>query len=130
VVLVAGAANVANALDVRPGRALKASLPAAVGAALAGGPGRLPPLLGALVGAAVALPLDLRERAMLGDSGANLLGFAAGLGLYGVLPAWAVPGAAAAVVALNLLAETVTLSALIERSALLRSVDRLGRLPD
>lgn len=128
-VLVAGAANAANALDVRPGRALKAWLPAAVGAALAGGPGRLPPLLGALAGAAAALPLDLRERAMLGDSGANLVGFAAGLGLYGVLPGWAVPAAAAAVVALNALAETVTLSALIERSSLLRAVDRLGRLP-
>jgi len=128
--LVAAAANAANALDVRPGRTLKASLPVALAAALAGAPGRLPPLLGALAGAAAALPFDLRERAMLGDSGANLVGFAAGLGLYGVLPAWAVAAAAAAAVALNLLAETVTFSALIERSALLRKWDRLGRLPD
>lgn len=129
-VLVAGAANLANGLDVRPGRALKASLPAGAWAALAGGPGRLPPLLGALAGAALALPFDLRERAMLGDSGANLVGFAAGLGLYGALPAWAVPAVAAVVVALTVLAETVTLSALIDRAPPVRFLDRLGRPPE
>jgi hypothetical protein len=128
-VLAAGAANAANALDVRPGRALKAALPIGAAAALSGAPGRLPPLLGALAGAAVALPFDLRERAMLGDGGANLAGFAAGVGLYGVLPDPAVAGAAAAVVAVNLLAETVTLSTLIDRWPPLRFVDRLGRPP-
>jgi hypothetical protein len=45
------------------------------------------------------LPFDLRESAMLGDGGANLLGFAAGIALYGALPdPWVAVAAGGAVV--------------------------------
>ena len=80
--------NVTNALDVRPGRALKWALllmvPVIPGAWGQGG-WRLswPRCIGAAV---VALPFDLRERAMLGDAGSNPLGLAAGAGLAAVLP--------------------------------------------
>jgi hypothetical protein len=66
---------------------------------------------------------------MLGDGGANLLGFTIGLGLYLVLgDAWVVVAAAIAV-AINAVAETATLSWVIDAVPPLRWFDALGRLP-
>jgi hypothetical protein len=66
---------------------------------------------------------------MLGDGGANLLGFTIGLGLYLVLgDAWVVVAAAIAV-AINAVAETATLSRVIDAVPPLRWFDALGRLP-
>jgi hypothetical protein len=127
VVLLAAGANVWNGLDVRPGRALKAFV--APGAAfLAWGTlVHAPAIAGLLVGSLIALPVDLRERAMLGDGGANLLGFAAGLALFDVLSdAW-VPVASAIGVALNVVADTVSFSRVIEAAPPLRYLDGLGR---
>ncbi|MGH2637108.1 MAG: hypothetical protein ACRDHU_13320, partial [Actinomycetota bacterium] len=127
VVLLAACANVWNGLDVRPGRALKAFLVPGVVFLVWGELEHAPAIAGLVAGAVVVLPLDLRERAMLGDGGANLLGFAAGLGLYGVLSdAW-VPAAAAIALALNVIADTVSLSRVIEAAPPLRFVDGLGR---
>jgi len=128
VVLIAGCANVWNGLDVRPGRALKFALLAM--ACLIGVPLDLLPTLPllALACGCVLWP-DLRERAMLGDGGANLLGFTIGLGLFLILPdAWVIVGALVAV-ALNVVAETFTLSRLIDAVPPLRWFDGLGRLP-
>jgi hypothetical protein len=130
VVLLAGAANVWNGLDVRPGRAAKAFVPIGLAFVAFGDPGRAPAVLGLAVGALVVLPYDLTERAMLGDGGANLLGFAAGLGLFLLLPAWAVPLAAAGVLALNAVAETLTLSRAIAAVPPLRWLDERGRRLD
>lgn len=128
--LLAASANLGNALDVRPGRALKVFLPILV-LGLATVPLDLHPALPGLAIAAVpALRRDLRERDMLGDGGANLLGFAGGLALLLALPGGAAVLAAFVVVGLNLLAETVGLSTLIARSRTLTAVDRLGRLPE
>jgi hypothetical protein len=80
-----------------------------------------------LVGAGLVLPLDLRELAMLGDGGSNALGFAAGLGLYDILPPVWVAVAAALAVGLNVLAETRSFSRVIESQPALRWLDRLGR---
>lgn len=129
VVLLAASANVWNSLDVRPGRALKAFAPVVIVALVAGDPTSAPALVGLAVGAAFALPLDLGERAMLGDGGANLLGFAAGLGLYGILGDVGVVVGAALAVALNVVAETITLSRVIEVVPALSVLDRLGRRP-
>lgn len=129
VVLLAACANVWNGLDVRPGRALKAYLPAGLAFVLGGDVAAAPIAFGVFLGAVVALPLDLRELAMLGDGGSNLLGFVAGLGLVLVLPGWALALAAAVAVALNLVAETITFSRAIERTAPLRWLDGLGRRP-
>ncbi|HSP60392.1 MAG TPA: hypothetical protein VLO09_04965, partial [Ornithinimicrobium sp.] len=72
--VVAGAANLANLFDLRPGRALKVALAHALPLAVLGHPAA------AAVGGAglVALPDDLAGRTMLGDTGANPLGAAVG----------------------------------------------------
>ena len=125
--VVAGCANLLNLLDVRPGRALKLFIPSAValGAATFH---RTLGLYWELAGAAaVALWFDLRERFMVGDCGANVLGFVIGIGILLVLPApwlWAV---LAVLVVLHVLADTVTLSRLIDAAPPLRFLDRLGR---
>jgi len=75
------------------------------------------------------IPHAFGERAVLGDGGSNLLGFAAGLGMYLVLADAGVWLAAGSAVVLNVLADTVTLSRLIEGTPPLRWFDTLGRLP-
>lgn len=129
IVLIAACANVWNGLDVKPGRALKAFLPPAVAFLAWGALEHAPVILGLFVGALVVLPFDLRERAMLGDGGSNMLGFAVGIGVYDVVPDPWVPVAAGAAVALNIVADTVSFSRLIERLAPLRWLDALGRRP-
>jgi hypothetical protein len=127
VILVSACANVWNGLDVRPGRAIKFGLVALlglVGADLA----VLPTLPGVAIGSATALWFDLKERAMLGDGGANLLGFTIGLGLYVVLPAWGVVLAVVVALAINAIAETTTLSRVIGSVPPLRWFDGLGSL--
>ncbi len=120
--------NLWNVLDVVPGRALKwgivalgAALPAALGGSVA-------TLLAAGLGAALGvLPFDLLERGMLGDAGSNPLGLLAGLGLAVVLPTpWLVLAAGAAAL-VQVAAETVTISRVVEAVPPLRWFDRLGR---
>lgn len=127
VVLLAAGANVWNGLDVRPGRALKAFAVPGAAFLVWGTLVHAPAIAGLLVGGALALPADLRERAMLGDGGANLLGFAAGLGVFDALADGWVPVAAAVGVALNVVAETVSFSRVIEAAPPLRYLDGLGR---
>jgi hypothetical protein len=127
IVLLAAGANVWNGLDVRPGRALKAFVLPALAFVAWGTLGQAPAIVGLAAGTIVAMPLDLRERAMLGDGGANLLGFAAGLAIFVVLAdAW-VSVAAAVAVALNVVADTVSFSRVIESAPPLRYLDALGR---
>jgi hypothetical protein len=131
-VLVATATNLGNALDVRPGRALKwagLALAAAAAAALVvDDPTGSGPVAAAALGAVLGLlPLDLKERGMLGDAGSNPLGLLAGATLAGVLPPWGVVGAAAVALGLQLVAETVTVSRVIDAVPPLRWLDRLGR---
>ena len=114
-VLVALAANALNQLDTAPGRALKAYLAAAV-------------LIDAPKGLAVLLlPYDLREMGMLGDAGSNGLGALLGLKSVGRLTGRGRAVAIGALAGLTLLGESVSLGSLIERTPVLRELDRLGR---
>ena len=126
VLLVAGTTNLANVLDVVPGRALKFSLPVAVVLL-----GVTQTRLGwATVGqAAVLLPFDVRERGMLGDAGANLLGFGLGVVAFQSLSTAWMCAALVVVLLLNALAETVTLTRIIRATPPLRWVDELWRIP-
>jgi UDP-GlcNAc:undecaprenyl-phosphate GlcNAc-1-phosphate transferase len=127
--VIALVTNFVNLLDVRPGRALK-------GFWLLQGLcflfGNIPALLAALflymlTVTVAAAPADLSARVMLGDTGANVLGFFAGvfcavsfllsvkLLLVGVL-IW-----------LHLYAERVSLTEIIECNRWLRRIDEWGR---
>lgn len=126
--LVAGTANLVNLLDLRPGRALK--VVAALGglSALTGGPGSA--LAAAAAGPALAaLPDDLAERSMLGDTGANAAGALLGTAWVARLPRAGRLTALAAVTALTLASERVSFTAVIERTPALRALDQLGRRP-
>jgi UDP-N-acetylmuramyl pentapeptide phosphotransferase/UDP-N-acetylglucosamine-1-phosphate transferase len=128
--LVALAANLGNLFDRAPGRTLKVSAVAFV--ALVGGVGLEPRLGGvaATIGAGLALLVpDLRERVMLGDTGANALGAALGFGVVLTCATGTRVGVLVGVVALNAASEAVSFSRVIERVAPLRTIDGWGRLP-
>jgi len=122
------ATHLFNLLDLRPGRATKALL--ILGAGLLIGSQDARPLwsLGLFAGPAlVAGFYDLRERAMLGDSGASLLGALAGLWLVLTLSGTGQAIALALLAALTIYGELYSLSALIERTRALRRLDAWGR---
>lgn len=126
------AANLINLLDRAPGRALKVVLLIGLLLAAFGNVAwsvTAAPVLGAAVG---VLPEDLREKAMLGDAGANPLGAVLGLGLALSVPRphvywWVIGGIV--LLALNLASEKWSFSRIIENNRVLRAVDRWGRLP-
>ena len=127
-VLIAAATNLWNGLDVRPGRALKfgyLALPALLTCAWP----VVPFAPGVALASVLVLPWDAGERAMLGDAGANLLGVTIGIAMFDAMPDHQVVAAAAIGVALNVLAETVTLSRTIDALPPLRWYDRLGGSP-
>ena len=122
------ATNLFNLIDLRPGRSTKALV--LLGAGLTIGTRDAGPLaaLGVLAFPAVALGIyDLRERAMLGDSGSSLMGAVAGLWIVlsldtvGQLVALALIGLA------SVYGEFRSLGALIERTPILRQLDSFGR---
>jgi UDP-GlcNAc:undecaprenyl-phosphate GlcNAc-1-phosphate transferase len=122
------ATNVFNLLDLRPGRATKAFV--LLGTGLAIGSADLHPLweLGLFAAPAlVAGAYDLRERVMLGDTGANLLGALAGLWLVLTLSGTGQIVALVLLAGITLYGELRSISALIERTPGLRQLDSLGR---
>lgn len=122
------ATNALNLLDLRPGRAFKAF--ALIGAGLTIGSRDLRPLwtLGLFVGPALlAGAYDLREEAMLGDTGANLLGALAGLWMVLTLSQTGQLIALALLVTLTVYGELHSISELVSRVPLLRGLDSWGR---
>lgn len=128
VALLILATNLFNLLDLRPGRAEKAL--ALLGAGLCLGLWTLVPLelLGIFVGPVlVGARLTLGEKAMLGDTGSNLIGAVAGVWLLTSLGADARLLALGVVVALTVYGEIRSISATIESVPPLRWLDSLGR---
>jgi len=128
VALLILATNAFNLLDLRPGRAEKALGLLGIGLCL--GAWTLAPLelLGVFVGpVAVGAWLTLRERAMLGDTGSNLLGAVAGVWLLTTLDGDARLIALFAVSALTVYGELRSISTTIESVPPLRWLDSLGR---
>lgn len=153
-VLIAGTANLANLLDLRPGRALKATVlvaaplsyfscaaaktPAsgASGAASAtpvspASPASAQRLLASGLNAAAitALVEDLQETTMLGDTGANAAGALLGTSLA-ANDSWKLRlGTALGVVGLILASEKVSFSKVIAANPALNWLDQLWRHP-
>lgn len=120
--------NLFNLLDLRPGRAVKAFVLLGAGLTLGAWDARPLAVLGLFAAPVLVAGLyDLRERAMLGDTGANLIGGLAGLWLVLTLGATGQAIALAAVLALTVYGEFRSLSALVERTPLLRQIDSIGR---
>jgi len=141
---IALSANFVNLCDLRPGRASKVSilmlvigLVVGVGQVLSSDVGALRTsyliteifqFFVFLLPVLATLRLDLRERGMLGDAGANPSGFIAGayiathLGLIGLIVFFLI------MLALNLASEKFSFTHVIERNPLLSRLDRIGRI--
>jgi hypothetical protein len=123
------ATNLFNLLDLRPGRVEKAFVALLAGLCLVGWTDAPLTVLGLFIGPVLVMaPLTLRERAMLGDTGSNLVGALAGVSLLLVLGEGARLVALAIVAALTVYGEFRSISAAIERIPPLRALDSLGRV--
>lgn len=153
-VLIAGTANLANLLDLRPGRALKATVLVATplsyfscaaaktpASGASGAPSAKPVspasaasaqrlLASGLNAAAItALVEDLQETTMLGDTGANAAGALLGTSLA-ANDSWKLRlGTALGVVGLILASEKVSFSKVIAANPALNWLDQLWRRP-
>jgi UDP-GlcNAc:undecaprenyl-phosphate/decaprenyl-phosphate GlcNAc-1-phosphate transferase len=128
--------NLFNLLDLRPGRSAKAFLLLGVLLSLVAWHGPYPddaPFVPLWMVGPLAAPIlvvgffDLKERTMLGDVGANLIGAVAGLWLLYAFETTGQLIALAIVLALTVLGEFRSLNTLIERTPLLRQIDSIGR---
>jgi UDP-GlcNAc:undecaprenyl-phosphate/decaprenyl-phosphate GlcNAc-1-phosphate transferase len=120
--------NLFNLLDLRPGRSFKVFL--LLGAGLTLGAWDLDPLwaLGLFAGGVLVVGIyDVRERAMLGDTGSNLIGALAGLWVVFALGTTGQAIALAVALAITIYGEFRSISAFVEKAPLLRQLDSLGR---
>lgn len=122
--------NAMNLLDVRPGRSLKVFLPCSLVVLVSMSAiekDLFIALVPVFVGGLLLYPHDVQGKGMLGDAGANLLGFTLGYGLLLVSP---ISLKILLIVVLGYMhkqAETSSLTRLIEQNRLLNWLDRLGR---
>jgi UDP-GlcNAc:undecaprenyl-phosphate/decaprenyl-phosphate GlcNAc-1-phosphate transferase len=126
--VIALAANLANLFDRAPGRTIKVALLATVVLLVA--VGLAPELAGVaiIVGATlVVLADDLRERLMLGDTGANALGGALGVGAVAATAPATRLWVMVVLLVLNVASERFSFSRVIDAVPPLRVLDRLGR---
>jgi UDP-GlcNAc:undecaprenyl-phosphate GlcNAc-1-phosphate transferase len=120
--------NLFNLLDLRPGRVEKVFFVLLAGLCIGGWTGEPLQLLGIFIGPViVGTAFTLREKAMLGDTGSNLVGALAGVALLEVLSDDARLVALALVAALTVYGEFRSISTAIERIPPLRYLDSLGR---
>lgn len=126
--VVALSANLVNLLDLRPGRALKAAMLVGVPLATSSKSIAARRIGGLAVGASAGLlPVDLGERTMLGDAGANCLGALLGAAAMADASRRRIAVALAGLTALTVASEYVSFSSVIEKNSVLRAIDRVGR---
>ncbi len=129
--IVALAANVGNLFDRAPGRTTKVTVVLFVVLAVVAGTSRLfAPAVAVGAGLGLLVP-DLREKMMLGDAGANVMGAMCGVAalvaFWSPSSRWVV---LAVVLGINLLSEVVSFSTVIDSTPPLRWFDRVGSLRD
>jgi hypothetical protein len=126
--VLALAAHLGNLLDTRPGRSEKA-LALTIAAVCLTSRSLVPlePIAALVVPVAVCSWFTLRERAMLGDSGASLIGGMVGILLVTALSVPALWISLALLFAISLYGEFRSISSGIERVPLLARLDSFGR---
>jgi UDP-N-acetylmuramyl pentapeptide phosphotransferase/UDP-N-acetylglucosamine-1-phosphate transferase len=125
--LIALAANLGNLLDRAPGRTIKFGLVAYLPIAIVIGTAPIGVAAAPVMGAALGLlPDDLHERLMLGDTGANVIGAVLGLAIVLGSRDSIRLGVMLALLAVNVAAELVSFSRVIDAVPPLRWFDRLG----
>ncbi len=126
--LITLGANAVNLLDLRPGRAGAAFLLAAVALSfnfVYQGSAGAPPLLIIVIPTLIVWNRDAQAKVMLGDVGSNLLGASLGMATAArFVPFTFQIFALLILIALHLLAEKLSLSALIENNRFLNRLDR------
>lgn len=129
VLVLALAAHLGNLLDTRPGRPEKALAVAVAVACLATWSlAPLEPIAALLPAVAVCAWLTLSEHAMLGDTGASLIGGMIGVLLMTTLSPLGIALALAAMIAISLYGEFRSITAAVERVPLLNQLDSIGRV--
>jgi UDP-GlcNAc:undecaprenyl-phosphate/decaprenyl-phosphate GlcNAc-1-phosphate transferase len=122
------ATNVFNLIDLRPGRSIKALI--LLGAALSIATANTSALwtLGLFAGPALIAGLyDLRERVMLGDTGANLIGALAGLWIVFTLSGVGQAVALGLLLGITIYGEFRSISEFVQRTPGFRQLDSWGR---
>jgi UDP-GlcNAc:undecaprenyl-phosphate GlcNAc-1-phosphate transferase len=123
------ATNLFNLLDLRPGRAEKAFVALMAGLCIGGTTLEPLELVGVFVGPILVVGwFTLRERAMLGDTGSNLIGALAGVAMLETLDETGRLVALGVVTALTVYGEFRSISETIERFPPLRALDSFGRV--
>jgi UDP-N-acetylmuramyl pentapeptide phosphotransferase/UDP-N-acetylglucosamine-1-phosphate transferase len=133
--VIAGAANVVNLFDLRPGRALKVvtlvsaplSRPAGAKSRRRTAAGGANTALAVSAAAGAAMAEDLEGKTMLGDGGANALGALLGLAYIARTGMLGRHVALAGVAALIAASEKVSFTKVIAETPVLRELDELGR---
>jgi UDP-GlcNAc:undecaprenyl-phosphate/decaprenyl-phosphate GlcNAc-1-phosphate transferase len=129
VALLILATNLFNLLDLRPGRAEKGLVLLGLGLCIGAWSGEPVELLGIFAGPVlVGAWFTLRERAMLGDTGSNLVGAIGGVWLLTTLDETGRLIALGVVLALTIYGELRSISKAVESIPPLRSLDSLGRV--
>ncbi|MEO8093143.1 MAG: hypothetical protein ABI726_10595 [bacterium] len=123
------ATNLFNLLDLRPGRVEKVFVALLAGLCLGAWTAAPLEILGLFIGPVlVGAAFTLRERAMLGDTGSNLVGALAGISMLVVLGDDGRLIALGLVAAVTIYGEFRSISATIEHVPLLRALDSFGRV--
>lgn len=132
--IIAFSANAVNLLDLRPGRAAKGFLLIGVFITVAGyfcSPGlsgEYIAYLAVIAGSLLAyLPADLKARAMMGDTGSNVLGAALGFTAVFILSIPFKAGFLLLLLGFHLLTEKYSLTKIIEKNKVLTYIDMMGR---
>jgi UDP-N-acetylmuramyl pentapeptide phosphotransferase/UDP-N-acetylglucosamine-1-phosphate transferase len=128
IALLTLAAHLGNLLDTRPGRTEKAlALTASVCCAASSSLAPVEPIAPLVVPVVLGAWFTLHERAMLGDSGASVIGGMAGIVLVTTMSQPVAAIALAGLIAISLYGEFRSISSAIERIPLLDRLDSLGR---
>jgi len=122
------ATNAFNLLDLRPGRSVKTLVLLGIGLTASTQLTEPAAALGIFLGPVlVAGFYDLREKAMLGDAGSNVIGALAGVWLVLTLEPSEQLIAFGVLALINLYGEFRSISTVIEKLPVLRQIDSLGR---